>query len=150
MSGEEHKLRPMGQTAGNCCFACSPENLLGLKIEFFAKEDHSVVAFPVIAPAFDGYKGHVHGGIIATLLDEVMSKSVRAAGFLAVTRHIEVDYVRPVPSSAPLRIEGRVTRDEGRKHWTEGKVFDEAGKVLARGKALFIEVKRPEAEGAGQ
>jgi acyl-CoA thioesterase FadM len=57
-----------------------------------------------------------------------------------MTRHLEVDYLRPVPSDAPLRLEGRVTRSEGRKHWSEAKILDAHGKMLAQGKGLFIEV----------
>ena len=57
-----------------------------------------------------------------------------------MTRHLEVDYLRPVPSGAPLRLEGRLTRSEGRKHWSEAKILDRQGKVLAQGKGLFIEV----------
>ena len=69
-----------------------------------------------------------------------MSKSVRARGFTSMTRHMEVDYRRPVPSCAPIRLEGRVVRSEGRKHWTEAKIFDAEGSALAKGKGLFIDV----------
>jgi uncharacterized protein (TIGR00369 family) len=150
MDVHEKDLKPMEQQPENRCFACGPDNPAGLHMEFFVGEDGSIFAFPVISGAFDGYPGNVHGGMIATMLDEVMSKSVRQAGYLAMTRHIEVDYVRPVPSSARLRIEGRITGDEGRKHWTQGRIRDEEGKILARAKGLFVEVKRPDAEGADQ
>jgi uncharacterized protein (TIGR00369 family) len=83
----------------------------------------------------------VHGGIIATLLDECMSKAVRAHGFVAMTRQMEIEYLRPVPSNKPLRLEGRVVRSEGRKHWTEAAILKLDGTTLAHGKGLFIEVK---------
>jgi acyl-CoA thioesterase FadM len=60
---------------------------------------------------------------------------------VAMTRHMEVDYQRPVKSKAAIRMEGRVTRSEGRKHWTEARILDEDGSVLAQGKGLFIEVQ---------
>ena len=49
---------------------------------------------------FDGHPGYLHGGIIVTLLDEAMSKAVRAIGPLRMTRKMEVEYLRPVPSGA--------------------------------------------------
>jgi acyl-coenzyme A thioesterase PaaI-like protein len=52
---------------------------------------------------------------------------------------LEVEYLRPVPSGAPLRIEGRVVRSERRKHWTEASILDAEGAVLAHGKGLFFE-----------
>ena len=70
-----------------------------------------------------------------------MSKAVPARGLTAMTRHLEVDYKRPVPSCAPIRMEGRVVREEGRKHWAEATIFGSDGHALAQGKGLFIEVR---------
>jgi uncharacterized protein (TIGR00369 family) len=83
----------------------------------------------------------VHGGIIATLLDETMSKAVRARGLTAMTRQMEVDYLRPVPSGTPIRMEGRVVRSEGRKHWTEARILNAKAVTLATSKGLFVEVR---------
>jgi len=101
----------------------------------------SVIALPVISRDFEGHPGYLHGGIIATLIDEAMSKAVRACGFVAMTRHMEVDYLRPVPSGEPLRLEGKVTQNEGRKHWAEARILSAEGTVLAEGKGLFIAVR---------
>ena len=90
---------------------------------------------------FEGHPGYLHGGIIATLLDETMSKAVRARGLAAMTRQLEIDYLRPVPSGTPLRIEGHVVRSEGRKHWIEARILNSGGTALARGQGLFIEVR---------
>lgn len=141
MTVTNENLTPFAHSAQNRCFGCGPANPIGLKLEFLLAEDHSLVCLTSIAESFEGHPGYLHGGIIATLLDETMSKSVRARGFTAMTRHMEVDYVRPVPSCKPIRLEGRVTRNEGRKHWTEAKILDEKGIVLATGKGLFVEVR---------
>ena len=140
MKEDNEKLTPMAHQAQNRCFGCGPANSCGLHLDFFLAEDRSVVTLPVLPPVFDGHAGYLHGGIIATLLDETMSKSVRARGFTAMTRHMEVEYLKPVPSAAPLRIEGRVTRSEGRKHWSEARIRNRLGVVLAQSKGLFIEV----------
>jgi uncharacterized protein (TIGR00369 family) len=92
---------------------------------------------------FEGPPKHLHGGIIATLLDEAMSKAVRLNGRAAMTRQMEVDYLRPVPSGAEIRIQGRIIRSEGRKHWTEAMILSAKGTTLATAKGLFIEVRVP-------
>jgi uncharacterized protein (TIGR00369 family) len=140
------ELKPFAHTAQNTCFGCGPANPNGLKLEFFLAPDRAVVCSATISNLFEGPPGCLHGGIIATLLDEAMSKAVRARGFLSMTRRMEVDYRRPVPSGAPIRIEGRLVRSEGRKHWAEAQILDSEGAVLAQANALFIEVKprRPE------
>jgi uncharacterized protein (TIGR00369 family) len=134
-------LTPLAHAAQNRCFGCGQANAIGLHLEFFLGEDGRVVCLAAIADTYEGPPGYVHGGIIATLLDETMSKAVRSHGLVAMTRHMEVEYLRPVRSKAAIRMEGRVTRSEGRKHWTEAKILDDAGEVLAQGKGLFIEVQ---------
>jgi uncharacterized protein (TIGR00369 family) len=140
MSEIGEKLTPLDHAAQNRCFGCGVANPVGLHLEFFRAEDGSVVSLPTVPDTYEGPKGYLHGGIIATLLDEAMSKAVRAGGFVAMTRSMEVDYLRPVPSGTPLRLEGRMVRDEGRKHWAEAKILNERGTMLAQAKGLFIEV----------
>jgi acyl-coenzyme A thioesterase PaaI-like protein len=57
-----------------------------------------------------------------------------------MTRKLEAEYLRPVNSGIPLRIEGRVVRNERRKYWAEAAILNADGIVLAQGKGLFIEV----------
>jgi uncharacterized protein (TIGR00369 family) len=134
-------LTPFAHSAQNRCFGCGQANVSGLKLEFFLAPDGAVVCPATIPDQFEGPHGFLHGGIIATLLDESMSKAIRAKGLTAMTRHMEIDYRRPVPSGAPIRIEGRVVRSEGRKHWAEAHIVDDDGNALAQGKGLFVEVK---------
>ena len=141
MKATSENLTPLAHAAQNRCFGCGQANPTGLHLEFLLAEDSSVVCLASVPDTFEGPQGYLHGGIIATLLDEAMSKSVRARGFTAMTRHMEVDYLRPVPSSTPIRLEGHVTRNEGRKHWTEARILDAERTVLAIGKGLFIEVR---------
>jgi uncharacterized protein (TIGR00369 family) len=143
MTERHEHLTPFSHSASNRCFGCGPANEAGLRLEFLLADDGSVVSLPVVPGTFDGHPGYLHGGIIATLLDEAMSKAVRAQGKTSMTRKIEIDYLRPVPSGAPIRIEGRVVRNEPRKHWAEARVVSQQGTVLAEGKGLFIEVRPP-------
>ena len=142
MKKAEENLRPMAHSASNRCFGCGPANAAGLRLEFLLAEDGGVVTLPVVADRFEGHPGYLHGGIIATLLDEAMSKSARARGLTTMTRKLEVEYLRPVPSGAPLRVEGRIARSEGRKHWMEAEIRDAEGTVLAAAKGVFVEVRK--------
>lgn len=134
------RLTPMAHRAQNGCFGCGPANPIGLHLDFLLAEDGTVVCLPTIPDRFEGPPGFVHGGIIATMLDETMSKSLRALGLTTMTRQMEVEYLRPVHSGAPIRVEGRRVRSEGRNHWTQARILSERGRVLAEAKALFIEI----------
>ena len=142
MTVSNEALTPFAHTAQNRCFGCGAANPIGLHLLFSLAEVGTVVCQVTVPDTYEGPNGYVHGGIIATLMDEAMSKAVRAQGFLAMTRHMEVDYLRPVPSSTPIRIEWLFVRSEGRKHFTEARILAADGKVLAKAKGLFVEVVR--------
>jgi acyl-CoA thioesterase FadM len=77
---------------------------------------------------------------VATLLDEAMSKTNRARNIVAMTRHMEVDYLRPVPLRTKLQLTAKHLSSEGRKHYCVAELRNAAGELLATGKALFITV----------
>jgi uncharacterized protein (TIGR00369 family) len=133
------QLTPFTHSTHNSCFGCGQANAAGLRLEFQLAADGAVVSLPIVPEAFEGYPGYLHGGIIATLLDEAMSKAVRALGRPSLTAKMEITYRRPVPSGTSLRLEGRVVRSEGRKHWAEAVIADADEHVLAHSKGLFIE-----------
>jgi len=138
----EMESTPLDHSAQNRCFGCGQANSVGLKLEFSKCADESVISHAVISNQYEGPLGYLHGGIIATLLDEVMSKANRARGITAMTRQMQVEYLRPVPSGVAIRLQGRVTRSEGRKHWTEAQIQSVDGSVLASATALFIAIRK--------
>ncbi|MFP5229324.1 MAG: PaaI family thioesterase [Acidobacteriota bacterium] len=136
----ENSLTPLTHGALNHCFGCGLENRTGLRLHFFTDADLNVVCHLRLAARFAGPPGHAHGGIIATLLDEAMSKTNRARGIVAMTRHMEVEYLRPVPLGVPLTLTARHTGASGRRHHTEAQLASASGQVLATAKAVFVTV----------
>lgn len=133
-------LTPLSHGAPHHCFGCGLTNRSGLRLKFFVDDQQQVVCRARLARRFEGPPGHAHGGVIATLLDEAMSKANRQFGVLAMTRQMEVEYLKPVPLGVRLLLTGRHAGAEGRKHNCEAELTNEKGELLARGKALFIEV----------
>lgn len=131
----------------NHCFGCGEANRFGLRLKFISEttqqgDPERVVARVRLARRFEGPPGYAHGGIIATLLDEAMSKANRQHGVVAMTRHMEIEYLRPVPLQKPVTLTGTRTSHEGRKNFCEATIANAEGNVLARGKAMFIAVDR--------
>ncbi len=121
------------------CFGCSPENRNGLHLRFKETQDSGGVASEFRVPRrFEGPPGHVHGGIIATILDEAMGKVNRRKGIVVLTRHMSIDYLRPVPLATRLRAVGWSIKEEGRKHFHAGEIRAMDGTVLARAEGVFI------------
>jgi uncharacterized protein (TIGR00369 family) len=126
------------------CFGCSQENRTGLRLRFVETENGGVASEFRVARRFEGPPGHVHGGIIATILDEAMGKVNRRKGIVALTRHISIDYLRPVPLATRLRAVGWSVNEHGRKHFHTGEIRALDGTLLARAKGVFIAVNSAE------
>ena len=128
----------------NGCFGCGDDNTAGLHLQFFVDDEQRVLCRVNLARQFQGPPGHAHGGIIATMLDEAMSKANRHRNIVAMTRHMSIDYLRPVPLETDLVLEGWSERDggsvSGRKHQCSAEIRDASGTVLATATGIFIEI----------
>ena len=133
----------------NHCFGCGPANPQGLHLVFTTDTSNpdaiTATAHLQLDRMHEGPPGHIHGGIVAALLDEAMSKLNRPLNVLAMTRHMEVDYLRPAPLYQPLvlvaRHLNRATKPDGspdRKLFHQAELQRPDGTVLARSKGLFI------------
>lgn len=134
------KGRPLINSGLHGCFGCGERNRTGLRLRFSIDETGVIVCVVRLAGRFEGPPGHAHGGIVATLLDEAMSKTNRARNIVAMTRHMEVDYLRPVPLRTTLQLTARHLSSEGRKHHCAAELRNAGGELLATGKALFIAI----------
>ena len=120
------------------CFGCGSRNPFGLKLTF-EEIDATYITHFTGQPEHQGYDGIMHGGIVSTLLDEIMARYIYAKGLNAVTAKLEVRYLKPTPIGVPLCIKGRVTRHRGRLYETEGAIELPDGTVTAEGTAkVFV------------
>jgi len=123
----------------NPCFGCGGANPRGMRLVFALDESRQrVVGRFRLGPEYQGAAGFIHGGIIATVLDEVMSKVSRLSNLRSVTAELTVEYLKPVRVDQELSVEGFAARREGRQLYHEGEIRDAAGVLLAKGRGRFV------------
>jgi len=105
--------QPRGRDDANQCFVCGPDNPLGLRLAFHMDGDVCRVRFSP-GPFHCGYDNLVHGGIIYSVLDDVMANWLFLQGQRAHTARCEVRYREPVELGDALLAEGRMVRRKGR------------------------------------
>ena len=103
----------------------------------FRMTEAGLEAEHVFGAAWAGPPGAVHGGIVALVFDELLGSTNVVAGVGAYTGTLSVRYHIPTPLGVPIRMRGRIARQEGRKVMTEGKMW--AGDTLtAEAEGIFI------------
>lgn len=124
---------------GNSCFGCGGANHEGMKLAFEQDDERQrIVGRFRMDARYQGGAGFLHGGIIATLLDEAMGKVNRFSDVRAVTAELVVEYLKPVRIAEEIVVEGWQKERKGRNLFHEGEIRNLAGNVLARGRGRFV------------
>jgi acyl-coenzyme A thioesterase PaaI-like protein len=120
------------------CFACGELNEQGLHLQLHVTREGCWTELN-LEPRFQGWESVAHGGIVATLLDEVMAWSVIGRDTWGVTARMSIAYRKPVPVGRMIRAEGRVVEDRRRMFRTAGRVIDmTTGETLADAEGTFV------------
>lgn len=120
------------------CFGCSPINDSGLKMEFFTDEK-SVFSHITVPEHMCGWNNLVHGGIISTILDEIMGWTAiyRLRSFI-LTKSIHIEFLKPITVGQNLKVEGKMIEIVSpREAQMEGLIYNKAKDLCARGTGTF-------------
>ena len=112
------------------CFGCGRDNTIGLKLDFH-QEGESVRAEFIPGEMYQGWPGVVHGGLICTMLDEVIGYAAGYQGLYAVTVKMEVCYRKPAMIGQRLLLCARVKSVSGRTVVCDGEIQLEDGTLIA-------------------
>jgi acyl-coenzyme A thioesterase PaaI-like protein len=137
----EEKRVTIKKLQGHNCFACGTANPIGLNLQFYRFGD-AVYSDITLGKNHVGWENVAHGGIVSTLLDEVMSWTIMYfKKIFLVTRKMEVKYIRPVLIGTPLIIRGEVM-DDSRPPRIKARadIRDNESNLLVRSLGEFVEL----------
>jgi acyl-coenzyme A thioesterase PaaI-like protein len=123
----------------NICFGCSPDNPIGLKMEFEHDGEVSRSRFTT-RPEHQSWNDIVHGGLLATMMDEAMGKWLWEHGLTAMTAEMTIRYSAVVPVGVELVIESHLVSQKRKLIEMAASITLPDGAVAARAKAKFLEV----------
>ncbi len=130
--------KPLPNRDNHNCFGCSPINPSGLQMKFYA-DDSRVFSRLTVPQHLCGWNQLVHGGVLSTILDEVMSwAAIYLLKRITLTRSMTVDFLKPVYIHNRLRAEGRLLELKGRHEAVmEGVLYNDEETVCARSTGNF-------------
>ena len=122
------------------CFVCGLENVHGLQLAFYKEGDDSIVVNYTVPERFQGYPGVVHGGIVTTMLDEILGRVFMFddPDRFMFTAKLTTRYRHPVPIGEPLKMVGSVVKDRGRIAEAKAELFGPDGGLLAEAEGLLV------------
>ena len=132
------EMKPLSNTDTHKCFACSPVNPSGLQLKFFTN-DESVFTWAMVPAHLCGWNHVVHGGILSTILDEVMSwAAMYLLKHITMTRSISVTFLKPVLVENRLKAIGKVLEVKRQRNaLMEGMIYNDAGELCAKSTGEF-------------
>jgi len=120
------------------CFACGPENPIGLHLHF-ERDGDGVVANTTLREEFQGWRGIAHGGIAMALLDEAMAHASGMAGQRGVTASMNIRFRKALPLDTPITVRGNVEWQRRKVLGLRAEVVDDAsGDVLCEAEGHFV------------
>ena len=139
MTSTDRTLQPNSKM----CFICGLENPIGLKLRIYQTEPGVIESTYTAPDQFQGYPGVLHGGIVATILDEISGRALMgdpSEPRFMFTAKLEVKYRRNVPIGKPLNIVGKAGRSKGKMAEGWAGIYDEQGNLLAEANTMLINV----------
>jgi len=120
------------------CFGCGGANALGLQLDDFRQEGETVVAPFSPRAEYAGFAGTLHGGIVATALDEISAWSAMYTHHVLVfTATLAIRYRRTADADASFTMRGTVLERRGRRLKIAGEMLRD-GKIVAQSDGLFV------------
>ena len=139
-------MRPHNLTAGTLA---GPDKLVVPPYAWVEDGGKSLVSIMYLGKDLCGHPGVVHGGMLATLLDEGLARCCFPAmpNKVAVTASLTVNYRKPTKAEGYVVLRAKTVKVEGRKAWVEGRLETlvdegEEPEVLVEAEALFIEPRQ--------
>jgi uncharacterized protein (TIGR00369 family) len=132
LSYSDFRVRP------HHCFACGELNDIGLHLQLRLSPGRCRTEL-VLPRQFEGWEGIVHGGILCTILDEVMAWSLVERDNWGVTARMSIQFRKPALVGHRFVAEGWMVEDRRRVHRAEGRIVDvETGEEVATAEGTYV------------
>lgn len=136
-------INPWRGMDGYRCFGCDPRSEQGLRMEFYEDGDRIVSRWKP-RPEFQGWVDTLHGGIQATLADEISSWVVfRKFQTSGVTSRMEVRYLKPIHTSEDhITLQATVVRQRRNIVDIEVKIFNSQDQLCTEALCIYFSSRR--------
>ena len=137
-------INPWRNHEGYNCFGCSPDNPIGLHLEFYEDGDYIVSTWHP-GHNYQGWVDTMHGGILSTLIDEVcgwvVTRKLQTSGY---TVQLNVKFRKAAPTTEPeLTIRAKVSKQVRNLAYISAEITNSKGELCNEGEAIYFLMTLP-------
>lgn len=141
---------PWMQKDGYNCFGCSPDNPIGIHMEFYENRDE-IISFWHPLTQYQGWVDTMHGGILATIIDEtagwVVFRKLQTSG---MTTKLELKYRKPVMTTEPqITVRGHIVEQRRNLVTIDVRIENSKGETCVEGRATYFAFDKAKAAEMG-
>ena len=136
---DEKELKPIKSFyEDRGCFGCGADNPYGLHMRF-QSDGVKVVSRLTVPEHLCGWDGIIHGGVVATIHDEMMSwTAIQLLRKMILTKSVTVDFLKPLFTERKIEARGRIHAEvNSREAIVESAIYDENGTCCSKGRGKF-------------
>lgn len=144
----QHKV-VASQEIAECCLVCGKHNDQGYHAQFLNLDNGQVMAVMTPSPYLQSYPDRLHGGVISTLMDELLSRAIQAMfpKVISVTLELSLTFRTPVPFDEEIHGIAWVTKDRSRIYDAAGEIILPDGTVAVQATGRFLKTDPEELRG---
>ncbi len=141
---------PWMQKEGYNCFGCSPDNPTGIQMVFY-EDGEDIISFWNPQDRFQGWVDTMHGGILATIIDEtagwVVFRKLQTSG---MTTKLEIRYKKPVMTTErQITVRGRIAEQRRNLVTIDVRIENSEGETCVEGRATYFAFDKKKAQEMG-
>lgn len=126
------------------CFICGMHNDLGLKAQFYELDTNEIAVLFTANELHQGYPGRIHGGILGSILDELIGRGIQIKhpDTWSVTVELNIKYHNPVPYDVEIKGIGRIDRDTRLLAEGTGEIYLSDGTAAVTATAKYMKMPK--------
>ncbi len=122
------------------CFVCGRENPIGLHMHFYTDADGCVRADYLPHEEHQGFPGVMHGGLVTTMLDELIGRTAIASDMWCMTAKLEIRFRKPIPIGEPLKLKGAIVKKSSRLLEGRGEIRLSDGTLAVEAVGTYLKI----------
>ncbi len=120
------------------CFCCGTDNLTGLHMHFYLCGEY-LLSTLTIPGTMRGWDTIVHGGILSTIMDEIMAwTAIFFTKKITFTKQMRTNFIHPIHINSEIKLISWIENNNGKEAEIKAEIYDSKGRLSTEGLGTYV------------